>query len=259
MMTRTAGNSLNGHRNLQPFALALLLGALSFAALADPVGSYPAGVRNSSGPRRLNEKQLQMVQESLRQKTGFVELEFDRQSALALGNRQNIAGGSATARALLQAAVDSANLYELESHERSPEVAFAQIHESVVQLIPKTGQRTSIYQVQLDFADFDWLDGSPKAKAAFDIGIALLHELAHGVLKLRDPLGEMDQIRLVRIEVVTCDTDAQLRMLLPQSLDQSLTRIDLAILFLLPVFILFDTGHKSNRPSRALHSLKDFR
>ena len=66
MMTRTADNSLNGHRNLQLLALALLLGALSFAALANPVSSYPAGVRNSSGPRRLNERQLQTLQESLR-------------------------------------------------------------------------------------------------------------------------------------------------------------------------------------------------
>jgi hypothetical protein len=194
MMTRTADNSLIGHRNLQPFALALLLGALSFAALANPVSSYPAGVRNSSGPRRLNERQLQMLQDSLRQKTGFVELEFDQQGALTLGNRQNIAGGSATARALLAAAVDSANLYELESHERSPEVAFARIYESEYRL-SEAGQRTAVHQVQLDFADFDCLSGAREAKASFDMGIALLHELAHGVLKLRDPRSEeIDQI-----------------------------------------------------------------
>src|SRR5262245_17480923 len=130
MMTRTADNSLNGHHNLQLFALALLLGALSFTALADPTSSFPAGVRNSSGPRRLNDRQLQSLQESLRHKSGFVELGFDRQGALALGNRQNIVGGSATARALLAAAVDSANLYELESCKHSPEIAFAQIRES---------------------------------------------------------------------------------------------------------------------------------
>jgi hypothetical protein len=193
-MNCPADNSINRHHSIRSFTLALLLGALSFAALANPVSSFPSGVRNSAGPRRLNERQLQTLQESLRQKTGFVELEFDRQGALALGNRQNIAGGSATARALLQAAVDSANLYELESHERSPEIAFAQIHESAYRQIVTTGQRTTIHRAQLDFDDFDWLDGPPKAKAAFDIGLVLLHELAHGVLKLRDPQGEMDQI-----------------------------------------------------------------
>ena len=35
-MIRTADNALNGRCTIQPFALALLLGALSFAALADP-------------------------------------------------------------------------------------------------------------------------------------------------------------------------------------------------------------------------------
>jgi hypothetical protein len=195
MMTRTADNSLNGHRNLQPFALALLLGALSFATLADPVSHNPAGVRNSSGPQRLNERQLQTLQESLRQKTGFVELAFDRQGALTLGNRQNIASGSATARALLQAAVDSPNLYELESHERSPEIAFARFQEIEDRLMGETSRRTSVYQVQLDFADFTYLRGAREAKASFDIGIALLHELAHAVMKLQDPQDEeVDQI-----------------------------------------------------------------
>jgi hypothetical protein len=193
MMTRTADNSFNGHRNLQLFALALLLSTLSFAASANPVSSYPAGVRNSPGPRRLNERQLQTLQESLRQKSGFAELEFDRQGALALGNRQNIAGGSATARALLQAAVDSANLYELESHENSPDVAFARILD-VEYRIDETGQRVNVYQAQIDFADFDSLRGPREAKASFDIGIALLHELAHGVLKLQDPPGDTDEI-----------------------------------------------------------------
>lgn len=194
MMTCAADNSLNGHRNLQLFALALLLGALSFAALANPVSFYPAGVRNSVGPRRLNESQLQTLQESLRQKSGFVELEFDRQGALALGNRQNIAGGSATARALLQAAVDSANLFELESHDRSPEIAFARIVGAANRQPDPTSVRTTFYLLQLDFADFDRLSGARKAKASFDIGIALLHELAHGVLKLQDPPGNTDEI-----------------------------------------------------------------
>jgi hypothetical protein len=48
--------------------------------------------------------------------------------------------------------------------------------------------------LQLDFADFNCLSGAREAKASFDIGIALLHELAHGVLKLQDPPGNTDQI-----------------------------------------------------------------
>jgi hypothetical protein len=193
-MNCTADNSINRHHSIRSFALALLLGALALTALAIPrVAAQPTGVRNSSGSRRLNEKQLQQVQESLRRKSGFMELGFDEQGALTLGNRQRAQGGSATARALLIAAVDSANLYELESHERSPEVAFAQLYESADRLSGETGKRTTVYQAQLDFADFDQLDGAREAKASFDIGIALLHELVHGVLKLKDPQGA-DQI-----------------------------------------------------------------
>ena len=152
------------------------------------------GVRNSTGPRRFNERQLQTLQESLRHKTGLVELGFDEQGVLTLGNRQHIAGGSATARALLIAAVDSRNLYELESHERSPEIAFARLVESENRKRSGTDQRTTIYCVQLDSADFNHLQGAGKAKASFDIGIVLLHELVHGVLQLQDPNGAMDQI-----------------------------------------------------------------
>ena len=152
-----------------------------------------SGVRNSSGPNRLNGRQMQVLQESLRQKSGFVDLGFDQHGALTLGNRQNIAGGSATARALLLAAVDSVNRYELESHERSAEIAFARLRDMEYR-ISETGKRVGIYQAQIDFADFDHLQGPREAKASLDVGIALLHELAHGVLKLQDPPRDTDEI-----------------------------------------------------------------
>jgi hypothetical protein len=92
----------------------------SSSLTAQQRNNFTTGVRNSSGSHRLSERQLQMLRESLRHKPGFVELGFDREGTLTLGNRQNIAGGSATARALLVAAVDGANLYQLESHDSSP-------------------------------------------------------------------------------------------------------------------------------------------
>jgi hypothetical protein len=193
-MIRTADNSLNGRCNLQVFTLALLLGALSFVATANPIESQLTGVWNSSGTQRLNESQLQTLQVSLRQKTGFVQLGFDQQGALTLGNRQHIAGGSATARALLAAAVDSANRYELESHESSPDVAFARNYEAGNWKDSQTGKLIDVHRVQLDFADFSRLSGAREAKAAMDIGIALLHELVHAVLNLQDPQGDMNQI-----------------------------------------------------------------
>jgi hypothetical protein len=194
-MTRIAADSSKRHHHFKPLALALLLSALSGATWASPQTTLPlSGVRNSTGPRRLNESQLQSVQASLRQKTGWPELSFDQQGVLTLGTQRHSAGGSATARALLAAALSSAHLYELESHESSPAIAFAQIVESVDRLIDETPRRTHVYQVQLDFADFHHLHGARAAKASFDLGIALLHELVHGVLQLQDPQGGLDQI-----------------------------------------------------------------
>ncbi len=173
-------------RNL-PFIVLLLL-ALSVTTLAH----VATGVRNSTGVLRLTAAQLQQVQTSLRQKSGFAELGFDAQGVLTLGNREHLEGGSVTARALLMAAVDGTNRYELENHEHSPDVAFARLWAG--EIYETADQRMDIYQLQLDFADFNWLSGPREARESYDMGINVLHELAHGVLQLRDPKGAMDQI-----------------------------------------------------------------
>ncbi|MBI1765263.1 MAG: hypothetical protein HYR56_27940 [Acidobacteria bacterium] len=194
-MTRTTKHSIFWSLAVQSAALLLLVGALSVAVSAQPnTTRQPTGVRNSCGARRLNANQLQVIQQTLRQKTGFSELAFDAQGGLTLGDRQHLTGGSATARALLVAAVESANLYELESHENSPAVAFARINETEDKVIGEDRQRVTIFQVQLDFADFDRLGGAREAKASFDVGIALLHELVHGVLNLTDPRSDLAEI-----------------------------------------------------------------
>lgn len=193
-MTRTIHNTnfwTSLQRNVvQSTAINLLVSALALVAMAQTSAtSSPTGVRNSRGARALNASQLQMIQQTLRQKTGVTELSFDAQGRLTLGQRNQVAGSSATAHALLLAAVEGENLYELENHEDAPNVAFAQLNEAADEVDEKTGKRLTIFQVQLDFADFDRLGGPREAKASFDIGLALLHELVHGVLRLQDPQG----------------------------------------------------------------------
>lgn len=190
-MNRTTQNTNFWRNVIQAAALTLIAGTLGFAQ--SNASNIPTGVRNSR-TRGLNANQLQMIEQTLRQKTGFTELGFDAQGGLTLGDRNRVAGGSATARALVTAAVESGNLYELESHENAPDVAFAQINETEDKVIGETGQRLTVFQVHLDFADFDRVSGAREAKASFDVGIALLHELVHGVLRLQDPQGGMDEI-----------------------------------------------------------------
>lgn len=192
-MKRSADNSNFWQRIVRSAALALLFGGFAGSTSAQSL----TGVRNSSGWQRLNEKQLLQVSENLSRKSGFAELGFDGQGALTLGNRQRVDGGSATARALLVSAVDSHNLYELENHERSDDVAFASLHAIKDRVTFDLPKRTTVFLVQIDFADFNKLSGDREAKASFDPGIAILHELTHAVLKLQDPqdmneIGECD-------------------------------------------------------------------
>src|SRR5262249_48841067 len=82
-------------------ALCALLPAMA-AASGDPF-RYRVGLRNSPGQYRLGAKQLDILLVSLREKTGFLDMTFDENGFLTLGDQTKFSGGSATARALLDA------------------------------------------------------------------------------------------------------------------------------------------------------------
>jgi hypothetical protein len=164
-----------------------------FTAPSDPARPQ-AGLRNSSGSRRLGASQLRKVLDGLRHKTGFLEMRFDESGLLTLGDRTRFVGGSATARELLIATVDGRVAIELEVHDYSPHIAFAHITAGTVYANFQTKARIEARQMQLDFSDFAELRGEPEVIAAFDLGFAVLHELAHGVLGLRDAVGETKEL-----------------------------------------------------------------
>ncbi|MDX2041041.1 MAG: hypothetical protein SF097_07325 [Acidobacteriota bacterium] len=175
------------------FAFAPLAQAGNKPATSDP-HRFRGGIRNSPGERRLNVSQLGKVTDSLRNKTGFQEMRFDDAGFLVLGNRMNVVGGSASARELLIAAADSARAFELEAKSHSQEVAFAHITEGTAYSSFQTKVLIEVRQIRLDFADFKQLRGEREVIAAFDLGFAILHELAHGVLGLTDAVGETGQL-----------------------------------------------------------------
>jgi hypothetical protein len=127
-----------------------------------------------------------MVLDSLRHKAGFSDMHFDESGFLILGDRTRIEGGSTTARGLLIAAVDGHQAFELEAWCHWPDVAFAFLSEAESCQSHLTGAQIDVRQLRLDFADYAELRGRKEVKAAFDIGINVLHELGHGVLNLRD-------------------------------------------------------------------------
>jgi hypothetical protein len=165
---------------------------------------FQTGLRNNDGARRLSEKQLRTALESLRRQTGFLDMRFDETGYLTLGDRNRVAGGSGVARELLISAIDGDKIFELESHDLSPSVAFARLSVGTIHTRFGAGGRIVELAIQVDFADFAMLRGENEALMAFDIGFAILHELAHGVLGLKDDiargrLGECDgRINLIR-------------------------------------------------------------
>lgn len=175
--------------------------------MSDPL-RYIGGVRNSPGPRRLNSKQQSLVLKSLREKTGLAGLSFDEDGFLHAADPLHYTGGSAAARDLLLAALASHQAFDLEAHPRAPHVAFARLGPATSYQSRLTGAQIDVAPVELDFDDFAHLRGDKRAIAAFDIALVILHELAHGVLGLRDvrtesdPLGECEAyINMIRREL----------------------------------------------------------
>ncbi len=169
---------------------------------------FRAGLRNAPGPEQLSIKQLQQVLQSLRDKTGWQELFFDDESFLVCPEPALFNGGSAAARRLLWAALDSAAAYDLEAHRNARAVTFARLAPAVDFESRRTGAKISAYPLQIDFADFQQLRGDGLALKAFDIGLVVLHELGHAVWHLRDAAYAEDEpgecetyINLIRREL----------------------------------------------------------
>lgn len=172
---------------LTALALALIcaLAAPAQAQPADPLRFRP-GLRNSPESDQLNAQQLDLLVKNLREKSGFLELRFAEDGFLTLGDRTRIAGGSATARALLVATVDGVKAILLKNRLRSSAVAFARVAVSTIYNHAPTGRWIEAYPLELDFSDFNQLRGDQEVIAAFDPGLVALHELGHAVLALED-------------------------------------------------------------------------
>lgn len=165
-------------------ALVCSLAAPSLATPGDS-SSFRYGLRNSPEPDKLTRKQLDILVKSLREKTGFLEMRFDEDGFLNLGDRTRIAGGSAAARELLVVTVDGMKAILLRSRDHSPEVVFARLTAETHLHVP-TGAEMEAYLLEMDFSDFDQLQGAREVIAAFDPGFVMLHELGHAVFALQD-------------------------------------------------------------------------
>ena len=115
---------------------------------------------------------------SLRVITGLTELRFDSDGMLRLDGHR-VAQGSESARTLLAQAIEGANVIILEDASSRTDVAFCRVVRG--RWVRGEANKPPAYVVLIDFKDFQQLSGDAEARAAFDVGWGLLHEIDHVV------------------------------------------------------------------------------
>jgi hypothetical protein len=140
----------------------------------------------------------------LRVITGLSNLNFETDGTLRFDVNQK-SGGSASARELLSQVVQGANVIVLEDASSRSDVAFCRVVRG--RWTRDGSNRPPAYVVLIDFTDFRQLSGDPEARAAFDVGWGLLHEIDHVVSGSEDAKDETgtgdceDHINEMRLEV----------------------------------------------------------
>lgn len=140
----------------------------------------------------------------LRVITGWTKLNFDTNGALSLGGDQTTSG-SESARILLSQAIKGTNVIVLQDASSRSDVAFCRVVRG--RWIRGESSRPPAYVVLIDFTDFHRLSGDAEARAAFDVGWGVLHEIDHVVRDSEDAstsktTGECeDHINQMRLEV----------------------------------------------------------
>jgi hypothetical protein len=140
----------------------------------------------------------------LRTISGLPKLDFETDGALHF-DLNEATGGSARARELLSQAIQGANVIVLEDASSRSDVAFCRVVRG--RWTRAESIRPPAYVVLIDFTDFQQLSGDAEARAAFDVGWGLLHELDHVVSGSEDTkdqkaIGECeDHINEMRLEV----------------------------------------------------------
>lgn len=120
---------------------------------------------------------------SLRVITGWSRLQFDHQGVLQIGS-EAISSGSPTARNLLARAVNGDHVIVFEDASARLDVAFCRVVEA--HWLTNIGTRLPAFVVLIDFADFREVIGDKEARAAFNVGWGVLHELDHVVSDSKD-------------------------------------------------------------------------
>src|SRR5262245_24997924 len=175
--------------------IGLLFGSSS--ALASNSGRVVLRENVSAAHRRELTSTLRII-------TGWTNLHFDREGVLQIGSG-NAPAGSTGARDLLSRAVNGNQVIVLEDASARLDVAFCRV--VAARWLTGSGNKLPAFVVLIDFVDFGQLIGDREARAAFNLGWGVLHELDHVVSDSKDSdnqglLGECEtRINAMRREI----------------------------------------------------------
>ena len=118
----------------------------------------------------------------LRTITGWSSLSFNTDGALKIVDPA-ARGGSKGARDLLTKTFSGKRVILFEDASSRKDVVFCRVVLGKLDRMPAA----EVYVVLIDFADFRQVTGDKQARAAFDVGWAVLHEIDHVVEDSEDP------------------------------------------------------------------------
>ena len=118
--------------------------------------------------------------------TGLRHMSFDNDGSLLLGALEG--RGSTSARELLIRAVAGNKFIVIEDATNRADIAFCRVVPG--KIVGNTASTLPIYVILIDFADFKHVTGDARARASFDVGWGLLHELDHVVSESEDSTSQ---------------------------------------------------------------------
>lgn len=171
--------SFLSHR-LRPCGFLIILTLSTLPVLASTTNKIL--VRDSVSPSDREE-----LLRRLRTITGWTDLVFSRDGALQ--TTDNHIGGSQSARELLTRAVSGSRTIVFEDASSRKDVVFCRV---ILGKLEPNLSASEVDVIQIDFNDFRHVTGDKEARAAFDVGWAVLHEIDHAVVDSRDPTHDDD-------------------------------------------------------------------
>jgi len=160
----------------------LELCSLSVLVLVGPSRATAANSERLVIRDTVTTRQREELTKRLRTITAWPDLHFDSKGVLELGAMEPPAG-SASARSLLKRALTGDQYIVIEDASGRSDVAFCRV---VPARWLTAGVKVPAFVVLIDFADFRQIVGDDEARAAFNVGWGMLHELDHVVSDSKD-------------------------------------------------------------------------